>query len=265
MPPRSVNKVLTADQIDTLKRWIAQGAQYKPHWSFIAPAKPVPPSLKQSARVANDIDRFVLARLEQEHIAPSPETDRRTLIRRLSFDLVGLPPTLSEVDAFLKDGSRGVYEKVVDRLLASPARRAQAAYWLNIARYSESDGFWTTTTTGCSGAPRLGDRGLQQEHAVRPVFDLAAGRRSDASPYQRADARDGVLESGKRTTENGALDEEYRVEYAVDRANTVGIGFLGMTVVRPLPRHKHDPISHRFLRADRLLQQHRRAGLLCTG
>ena len=142
MPPRSVNKVLTADQIDTLKRWIAQGARYKPHWSFIAPQKPVPPSLKQSAGVVNDIDRFILERLEREGLHVSAEADKETLINRVTLTLTGLPPTLAEVDAFLKDSSRGAYEKVVDRLLASPAYGEQmAAYWLNIARYSESDGF----------------------------------------------------------------------------------------------------------------------------
>ena len=131
MPPRSVNKVLTADQIDTLRRWIAQGARYKPHWSFIAPEKPAPPSVKQTARVVNDIDRFILERLEREGLHFSPEADKETLINRVTLTLTGLPPTLAEVDAFLKDASRGAYEKVVDRLLASPAYgEHMAAYWL---------------------------------------------------------------------------------------------------------------------------------------
>jgi hypothetical protein len=248
MPPRSVNKVLSADQIDTLKRWIAQGAQYKPHWSFMAPQKPVPPSLKQSARVVNGIDRFVLERLEREGLHFSVEADKETLINRVTLTLTGLPPTLSEVDAFLKDRSRGAYEKVVDRLLASPAYgEHMAAYWLNIARYSESDGFLDDYHDRLFWPYR--DWVIAAFNRNMPFDQFStwqlAGDLMPAHTKEQTLAT-AFLRVGKRTTENGALDEEYRVEYAVDRANTVGIGFLGMTVgCARCHDHKYDPISHK--------------------
>ena len=123
-----------------LRRWIEQGAEYKPHWAFIAPVKAAPPRV--TGTVANAIDQFMLARLERENLKPSKEADKATLINRVTLTLTGLPPTLAEVDAFLADKSPDAYEKVVDRLLASPAYgENMAAYWMNIARYSDSDGF----------------------------------------------------------------------------------------------------------------------------
>jgi hypothetical protein len=282
MPPKSVNKVLTSDQIEILKKWIAQGAQYKPHWAFIPPEKPVPPRLASTARVVNDVDRFVLSRLEHEGLQFSPEADKETLINRVTLTLTGLPPTLAEVDAFLKDGSRAAYERVVDRLLASPAYgEHMAAYWMNIARYSESDGFlddyhdrlfwpyreWVIAafnknmrfdqfSTWQLAGDLLASTTEHTEATELSPVSSGRGRSSDRpviSVVNRAKEQTlatAFLRVGKRTTENGALDEEYRVEYAVDRANTVGIGFLGMTVgCARCHDHKYDPISPKDLYA----------------
>ena len=142
MPPAVTNKVVGAEQIETLRQWIAQGAQYKPHWAYITPVKPAVPQVKAASRGLTDIDRFVVSRLDREGLTLSPQADKESLINRVTLSLTGLPPTLAEVDAFLKDTSAAAYEKVVDRLLASPAYgERMAGYWLDVARYSESDGF----------------------------------------------------------------------------------------------------------------------------
>ncbi|HTI51833.1 MAG TPA: DUF1549 domain-containing protein, partial [Planctomycetaceae bacterium] len=119
MPPSAAGKPLTAEEISLVRRWIAEGAEYQPHWSFIPPRRPSIPPVKDTSSTHGDIDRFVLARMEQEHISPAPDADRGTLIRRLSFDLLGLPPRPADVEAFLQDTDPNAYEKVVDRLLAS--------------------------------------------------------------------------------------------------------------------------------------------------
>src|SRR6266404_5772322 len=136
---------LTPEQIASLKAWIDQGAVWpeeKKHWAFIKPTRPEPSAVKNTRWPANEIDRFVLTRLEKEGLSPSPEADRATLIRRLSLDLTGLPPTLEEVDAFLDDRSADAYEKVVERLLASPHYgEHQARFWLDHARYADTNGY----------------------------------------------------------------------------------------------------------------------------
>ncbi|MCA9114608.1 MAG: DUF1549 domain-containing protein, partial [Planctomycetaceae bacterium] len=144
MPPPGSGKPLTATQIQTLRRWIAEGAEYEDHWSFIAPRRPVPPSVEDMGRVNNPIDQFVLARLKPEGWQPSPRADRTTLIRRVSLDLTGQPPSLDEVDAFLADDRPGAFERVVDRLLASPRYGERMAVdWLDAARYADTHGYFS--------------------------------------------------------------------------------------------------------------------------
>src|SRR6266700_4142898 len=120
MPPAKTGKKLTPQQIDLLKRWIAEGATWQTHWAYDAPKRPALPAVKEKSWPKNEIDHFVLARLEKEGLKPSPEADKPTLIRRASLDLTGLPPTPEEIDSFLADGSPGAYERLIDRLLASP-------------------------------------------------------------------------------------------------------------------------------------------------
>ena len=152
MPPTVTNKTLSTESIDILRRWIAEGAEYKPHWSFIPPQKVPAPRVTVAQRALTDIDRFVVQRLQREGLTLSREADKETLINRVALILTGLPPTLAEVDAFLKDTSPNAYEKVVDRLLASPAYgEHMAAYWAISRAIPKATAFWTTTTTGCSG------------------------------------------------------------------------------------------------------------------
>jgi len=250
MPPASLHKQLSAGDIATLRTWIEQGAEYKPHWSFIAPTRPVPPQV--SGRLVNAIDRFVLARLAKEGLKPSAEADKQTLINRVTLTLTGLPPTLDEVDAFLKDNSPNAYEKVVDRLLAAPAYgENMAAYWMNIARYSESDGFlddhhdrlfWPYRDWVISAFNK--NMPYDQFSTWQLAGDLLPNATPDVGKEQKLATA--FLRVGKRTSENGAIDEEYRVEYALDRANVLGQGFLALTPgCARCHDHKYDPIAQK--------------------
>src|SRR5207248_1046360 len=136
MPPASSHKSLTDAQKATLKKWVEQGAEYQPHWSFIAPKRPAPPEVKDASWGRNAIDRFVLARLEAKGLKPAPEAHRRTLARRLSLDLTGLPPAPADVEAFVDHKSPDYYEKYVDKVMNSPKwGEHRARYWLDAARY----------------------------------------------------------------------------------------------------------------------------------
>ena len=141
MPPPESHKTLTAAQKETLRRWIAEGAVYEAHWSFIAPQRPPLPEVHNKAWARNAIDRFVLARLEEEKLTPAPEADRRTLARRLSLDTTGLPPEPAEVEAFVADSAPDAYEKLVDRWMARPQwGEHRGRYWLDVARYADTNG-----------------------------------------------------------------------------------------------------------------------------
>jgi hypothetical protein len=142
MPPVSTGRKLTPRQVELLRRWIAQGANWQKHWSLIPPQRPGLPAVKNKAWPRNPLDLFVLARLEQEGLTPSAEADRSTLIRRVTLDLTGLPATPAEVDAFVNDRSGDAYEKVVDRLLRSPRYgERMAVRWLDAARYADTNGY----------------------------------------------------------------------------------------------------------------------------
>jgi len=245
MPPQTTNKVLAPAQIDTLRTWIVQGAKYKPHWAFVAPQKPVPPQVAAADRIVNDIDRFVLNRLERDQLTLSPPADKEALINRVTLTLTGLPPSLADVDAFLKDRSPNAYEKVVDRLLASPAYgEHMAEQWLDVARYADSDGFLDDLHDRLLWPYRDWVIGAFQKNMPFDQFATwqLAGDLLPSHTKEQLLAT-AFLRVGKRTTENGAIDEEYRVEYAIDRAMTVGTGFLSLTVgCARCHDHKYDPI-----------------------
>src|SRR5262245_48724650 len=142
MPPAKHGKPLSARETDLLKRWIEQGAKWQGHWAFIPPKRPPVPAVSDKNWPLNPVDFFILARLEQENLRPSPEADRRTLLRRLSLDLTGLPPTPEEVDAFVADTSPRAYERAVERLLNSPHYGERLAqYWLDVVRYADTGGY----------------------------------------------------------------------------------------------------------------------------
>ena len=246
MPPASTNKTLTDDQVALLREWIRQGAEYKPHWAYITPTRPtLGPT---SARALTDIDQFVFARLEANGLRPSAEADRETLINRVSLTLTGLPPTLAEVDAFVADMHPDAYERLVDRLLASPQyAERMATYWMNLARWADTDGFlddhhdrylWPWRDWVIDAFAR--NMPFDQFSTWQLAGDLLP------NPTREQRLATAFLQVGPRTTENGAIDEEYRVESVIDKANTVGVAFLALTVgCARCHDHKYDVISHR--------------------
>jgi hypothetical protein len=245
MPAADSNLTLTDTEKAILVRWIEQGADWKPHWSFIAPRKPALPAVHDAAWPRNPIDRFVLASLEAKGRHPAPEASRETLIRRATLDLTGLPPTIAEIDAFLADRSPNAYERVVDRLLASPAYgERMAADWLDVARYADSHGYqddgmrqmWPWRDWVISAF----NRNMPFDRFV--TWQLAGDLLPDPTIEQRLATA--FNRNHMQTQEGGVVPEEYRNEYVVDRVNTFGRAFLGLTVeCARCHDHKYDPIS----------------------
>ncbi len=248
MPPAYLGHDRLPDaQIAILKKWLDEGAKYQQHWSFLPPVKSDPPAVVDSNWPRNEIDRFILARLEKEGLKPSPEADRRALIRRLSLDLGGLPPTPAEVDAFLRDSSPAAYEKVVDRLLASNhyAER-MAVRWLDAARYADTNGYQ-------SDGPRTmwpwRDWVIDAFRRDMPfdqftVEQIAGDLLPNATQSQRIAT---AFHRNHRTSaEGGIVDEEFRVEYVADRTETTSTVWLGLTVgCARCHDHKFDPITQK--------------------
>jgi hypothetical protein len=247
MPPAFTGVTLTAAEIETLKQWIAQGAKWQKHWSFIPPERAPLPEVKNAAWSRNAIDRFVLHRLEQEDLPPSPEASKETLIRRVSLDLTGLPPTPAEMDAFLKDSSPNAYEKVVDRLLASPRYGERMAFrWLDGARYADSNGY---QFDGERIMWRWRDWVINAFNRNQPfnkftLEQVAGDMLPDATRDQKIAT--GFNRNHRANTEDGIIPEEYAVEYVVDRVETTSAIFLGMTLgCARCHDHKYDPFSQK--------------------
>ncbi len=245
MPPPEHGDALTPDQIATLTQWVAEGAEYQRHWSLVKPQRPAAPTLKHTGWPRNEVDRFILARLERDGIAPSPEADKRTLIRRAYLDLVGLPPTKDQIDRFVMDNRAGAYERVVDELLDSPHFGERwGRHWLDAARYADSNGY-------SIDSPRsiwpYRDWVINAFNTNKPfdafVVEQIAG---DLLPESTVDQR--VATGFHRNTminEEGGIDkEEFRMKAVLDRVNTTGSVFFGLTVgCAQCHTHKYDPIS----------------------
>jgi hypothetical protein len=245
MPPRKLKKDLTPQQIDLVRRWIEQGAKYQPHWSLLAARRAEPPAVKNASWPRNPIDRFILARLEKEGLAPSAEADRRTLVRRLSLDLRGLPPTPAEVDAFLKDSSPQAYGNLVDRLLASPHHGERlAVYWLDVVRYGDTGGYHSDNHR---------DLWLYRDWVIKAFNDNLPFDRfvteqlaGDLLPNP---TRDQKIASGfnrllQTTEEGGAQPKEYTAKYQADRIRNTATIFLGTTLgCCECHSHKFDPFT----------------------
>ncbi|MCE9566030.1 MAG: PSD1 and planctomycete cytochrome C domain-containing protein [Planctomycetes bacterium] len=246
MPPAKSGKKLTAAQIALLKAWIEQGATWSSHWAFTAPVRqPIPDVAKQLAR--NPIDNFVLARLAKEGLTLSPEADKATLIRRLSLDLTGLPPTPEEVAAFLKDDSPEAYEKVVDRLLASPHYGERMAMtWLDGARYADSNGYQADFERFMW---RWRDWVIDAFNTNMPydqftIEQLAGDMLPNATVSQKLAT--GFNRNHRINTEGGIIAEEWRIETVVDRVDTTGSVWLGLTLgCCRCHDHKYDPITQK--------------------
>jgi hypothetical protein len=247
MPTPNSHLSLTAQEKAVLVKWIEDGAEYKPHWAFVAPEKPDVPNVKKEEWVINPIDNFILKKLEDEKLQPAKLADKESMLRRLSLDLTGLPPTLPEIDAFLKDNSPNAYEKQVDRLLNSPHYGEKMAVdWLDLARFADSHGYTVD---------RLRD--------MSPYRDWVISSFNKNMPYDKfvhlqlagdlmpKPTKDMLIATAfnrnhQQNLEGGIIEEEFQTEYVIDRTNTFGDAFLGLSVgCAKCHDHKYDPISQK--------------------
>lgn len=247
MPPPHADSTLSDREIETLGRFILQGAEFEDHWAYRPPRRPDPPPVADPDWVRGDLDRFVLARLESEGLAPAPEAARRTLVRRLSLDLTGLPPTPGEVEAFLADTSPDAYERLVDRLLASERYgEHMARFWLDAARYADTNGYHRDLERSMW---RWRDWVIDAFNRNQPfdeftVDQLAGDLLADPSPEQLLAT--GFHRNHMINNEGGAIPEEYRVQYVFDRTDTTATVWMGLTAgCAKCHDHKFDPISQR--------------------
>ncbi|MEP7362246.1 MAG: DUF1553 domain-containing protein [Acidobacteriota bacterium] len=247
MPPLATGHTLKPAEIETLKQWVAEGAKWEKHWSYLKPERPTPPKTRWTARERNAIDAFVFARLEKEGLAPAPEAGREQLLRRLSLDLTGLPPTVAEMDRFLADKSEAAYERAVDTMLASPAHaEVLTAHWLDAARYADTNGY---QTDGERSMWRWRDWVLNafQSNMKFDEFtleQLAGDQLPNATLSQRIAT--GFHRNHRGNGEGGIVPEEYLAEYAADRVETTGTVWLGSTIgCARCHNHKYDPFTQK--------------------
>ena len=244
MPPPKSGKILKPAQVASLKQWITEGAEYQGHWAFIRVERPAVPAV---AEVTNPIDQFVRHRLQQEGLNASPEASRETLIRRVSLDLTGLPPTLAEVDAFLVDTSPNAYETVVDRLLASPHYgERMAQQWLDFARYADSNGFQVDSSRQMSPwrdwVIAAFNRNLPFDQFT--IEQLAGDMLPNATPDQIVAT--GFNRNVKLNGEGGRITEEWFAETVIDRVETTGLTWMALTFnCCRCHDHKYDPITQK--------------------
>lgn len=247
MPPVSSNLKLTEQEIKYIKKWIEQGAKYKPHWAFIAPKPVAVPEANDDAWVVNPIDNFILARMVEAGLEPNEPADRERLLKRASFDITGLPPSVEMQDKFLADNSAEAYEKAVDALLAMPAYgEKMAVHWMDVARYADSHGYqddglrtmwpWRDWVIHAFNENYSYDKFIMWQLAG----DLLP------NPTKEQLLATGFNRNHKITQEGGVIDEEYRIEYVTDRTNTFGKAFLALTFeCAKCHDHKYDPISQK--------------------
>ncbi len=249
MPPTETNKTLTAEQIDLLRRWIAAGAKYQGHWAFEKPVRSELPQVNEhhSKQIANPIDRFIAARLERDGLQLSPEADRVTLIRRASLDLTGLPPTPTEVDAFLTDKSPDAWERLVDRLLMSPHYGERMTIsWLDHARYADSNGFQSDGSRDIwawrEWVINAYNKNMPFDHFT--IEQLAGDMLPNATSDQIIAT--GFNRNHRLNGEGGRIEQEWFVETVIDRVETTGLTWLGLTVnCCRCHDHKYDPITQK--------------------
>jgi len=247
MPPPGEHKKLSVEQLSILTRWIAKGAPYDKHWAFKPVQTPALPAVKNAAWPKNEIDRFILARLEKAGIKPSLEEDKVRLMRRVTLDLTGLPPSIADVDAFVNDAAPDAYSKLVDRLLASPHfGERMAVPWLDLARYADTAGYHNDS---------LRDMWLWRDWVVKsfnqnkPFSDFTIEQiAGDMMPGSTVDQKiaTGFHRNVMTSDEGGIIPDEYLNLYVVDRVNTTGITWMGMTIgCSQCHDHKYDPTSQK--------------------
>jgi hypothetical protein len=247
MPPPETGKTLQPSQKALLRRWIEHGAEYQGHWAFITPVRPEVPLPELASVLPNPIDRFLLKKLRAEGFSFSPQADRETLIRRLSLDLVGLPPTIEQIEDFLSDASPNAYERVVDRLLSSPHYgERMALQWLDLARYADSNGFQIDSSRQQwpwrDWVIDAFNRNMPYDQFT--IEQIAGDLLPDATLSQKVAT--GFNRNHRLNGEGGIIAEEWRVETVIDRVETTGMTWLALTLnCCRCHDHKYDPISQR--------------------
>ncbi|MGA8028606.1 MAG: DUF1553 domain-containing protein [Bryobacteraceae bacterium] len=247
MPPTYSGRKLTPAQIEIIKNWIDSGAKWETHWAFVAPKRPDLPAVQDASWVKTPIDRFVLAKLEKEGLKPSPETDKATLLRRVTFDLTGLPPTLAELKSFLADRSPQAYEKVVDRLLASPHYgERMTMQWLDFARYADTHGYHIDSAREMwpwrDWVIEAFNRNMPYDEFT--VEQIAGDLLPHATQSQMIAT--GFNRNHMINFEGGAIPEEYQNEYIVDRIEATSTTWLGVTLgCARCHDHKYDPLRQK--------------------
>ena len=246
MPPPDSHKVLKPEQVETLKQWVLQGATYRDHWAFVAPQRPAVPKVKRSAWVRNPIDAFVLARLEHEGLEPSPTANVNTLLRRLSLDLMGLPPSIDEVAAIERDGGEEACQKQIERLLASPHYGERwGRMWLDVARYADSDGFEKDKPRFVWMYRDWVINALNQDLPYNEFIIEQIGGDLLPHPTQDQLVATGFLRNSMINEEGGIDPEQFRMEAMYDRMDAIGKGILGVTIqCAQCHSHKYDPLTH---------------------
>ncbi len=247
MPPAEIHKPLTKEQKELFRRWIAEGAEYRDHWAFIPPVATPLPKLERSTWPKSPIDYFILSRLEEKGLKPSAEADKRTLVRRVSLDVTGIPPTPAEVDAFLADSSNSAYEKLVDRLLASPRYGERMAQdWLDVARFADSNGYQVDRDREMwawrEWVINAFNRNLRFDQFS---IEQLAG---DLLPNPTLDQKiaTGFHRNHMINEEGGIIPEEFLTEYCADRVETTSTVWLGLTMgCARCHDHKYDPMTQK--------------------
>jgi hypothetical protein len=245
MPPPKLDRPLSPAERDTLERWIEQGAEYQPHWAFVPPKKHSPPDVRNASWPSDDIDRFILSKIESENLEPNPPADPATLLRRAHLTLTGLPPAPQETDAFLKDPSPAAYETHIDALLASPRYGERMAQdWLDLARFADTYGY--QSDNACFVWPYR-DWVIKAYNENLPFDQFATWQiAGDLLPNPTQEQKLATLFNRlhRQTQEGGSIAEEFRQEYVSDRVHTYGTAFLGLTMeCSKCHDHKYDPIS----------------------
>ena len=245
MPPQTSNRQPTQEQIDTLIQWIAEGAEWEEHWAYIPPKRIDPPEVKNPDWVINPIDKFILSKLDTEELEPSTEADKRTLIRRLHFDLTGLLPTPGEVDQFIRDESPDAYEKLVNRLLSKPQfGERMAIYWLDLVRYADTSGYHSDENVSVWPYRDYVIKAFNDNIPFNQftIENLAGDLLPNATPEQKVAS--GYNRLIQTTAEGGAQAKEYLTIYAADRVRTTASVWLGATLgCAQCHDHKFDPFT----------------------
>ncbi|MDP4214029.1 MAG: PSD1 and planctomycete cytochrome C domain-containing protein [Bacteroidota bacterium] len=247
MPPPSSNLSLTPEEIEILKKWISQGARYEKHWAFTPPVQAPLPKIEDKGWAKNEIDYFILNKLQQKGLKPNEEADKERLLKRISFDITGLPPSIGMMDSFQLDNSPHAYEKMIDRLLQSPAYgEKMAVHWMDVARYADSHGYqddnYRSQWPWRDWVIHAFNENMPYDTFV--TWQLAGDLLPNPTKEQLLAT--GFNRNHKITEEGGVIDEEYRVEYVTDRTNTFGRAFVGVTLeCAHCHDHKYDPFSQR--------------------